>query len=105
DALPILSTSINIYFFARKSKINKHGEAPIYARITIDNERFELGTKRFVKIENWLADAGKVKGSTEAAKSINSFLNALKAKAFDHQRHFIHTWKRVSTVYIKNRCN
>lgn len=92
-----MSTSINIYFFARKSKVNKHGEAPIYARITIDNERFELGTKRFVKTENWLADAGKVNGSTEAAKSINSFLNALKAKAFDHQRQILQTGKHKNS--------
>lgn len=98
-----MSTSINIYFFARKSKVNKHNEAPIYARITIDNERFELGTKRFVRIENWLADAGKVKGSTEAAKSINSFLNALKAKAFDHQRQILQTGKRLTMEEFKNR--
>lgn len=98
-----MSTSINIYFFARKSKLNKHGEAPIYARITIDNERFELGTKQFVKFENWLADAGKVKGFTESAKSINSFLNALKAKAFEHQRQILQAGKPLTMEEFKNR--
>lgn len=98
-----MSTSINIYFFARQSKVNKHGEAPIYARITIDNERFELGTKRFVKIENWSADVGKVKGSTEAAKSINSFLNSLQAKAFDHQRQILQAGKRLTMEEFKNQ--
>jgi len=97
------STSINIYFFARQSKVNKHGEAPIYARITIDNQRFELGTKRFVKIENWSADVGKVKGSTEAAKSINSFLNSLQAKAFDHQRQILQAGKRLTMEEFKNQ--
>ncbi|HRE68570.1 MAG TPA: site-specific integrase [Cyclobacteriaceae bacterium] len=98
-----MSTSINIYFFARQSKVNKHGEAPIYARITIDNQRFELGTKRFVKIENWSADVGKVKGSTEAAKSINSFLNSLQAKAFDHQRQILQAGKRLTMEEFKNQ--
>lgn len=98
-----MSTSINIYFFARQSKVNKHGEAPIYARITINNERFELGTKRFVKIENWSGDVGKVKGSTEAAKSINSFLNSLQAKAFDHQRQILQAGKRLTMDEFKNQ--
>lgn len=98
-----MSTSINIYFFARQSKVNKHGEAPIYARITIGNERFELGTKRFVKIENWSGDVGKVKGSTEAAKSINSFLNSLQAKAFDHQRQILQAGKRLTMEEFKNQ--
>jgi hypothetical protein len=50
-------------------------------RITINGERFDLGTKRFVRRENWLTDAASVKGSAELARSINSFLNSLRTKS------------------------
>jgi integrase len=98
-----MSVSISILFFARKSKSNSRGEAPIYMRITIAGDRYDLGTKRFIKMENWLSQAGKAKGNSEASRSINSFLDALRAKAYDHQKQIILEGKELTMEEFKYR--
>lgn len=98
-----MNVTISVLFFARKSKSNSRGEAPIYMRITINGERYDLGTKRFVTIENWLPEAGRVRGNSEAAKSINSFLDTLRAKAFDHQKQILLIGKQLTMDEFKAR--
>jgi hypothetical protein len=52
---------------------NNQGECPIYMRITIAGERYEVGTKRFVLEESWSKDTGGVKGVGSKAKSKFAF--------------------------------
>lgn len=98
-----MNATISVLFFARKSKSNSQGEVPIYMRITINGERYDLGTKRFVTLENWLPEAGRVKGSSETAKSINSFLDSLRAKAYDHQKQILLQGKQLTMEEFKTR--
>lgn len=98
-----MSATISIIFFARKSKANSRGEAPIYMRITIQGERFDLGTKRFIAMENWLPEAGRAKGNSEGVRTINSFLEALRAKAFDHQRQILVEGNELTMAEFKSR--
>lgn len=37
---------LRVLSFIKKTKLLKNGEAPIFIRITIDNERSELGLKK-----------------------------------------------------------
>ena len=39
-------STMSVLFFIRRNRGNDDVEAPIYMRITIEGERFELGTKR-----------------------------------------------------------
>lgn len=98
-----MNTTISVLFFARKSKLNHRGEAPIYMRVTLDGHRYDLGTKRFIRMENWSIKAGKAKGNSEAARSINSFLDTLRAKAFDHQRQILIEGQPLTLQEFKNR--
>lgn len=98
-----MNATMSVLFFARKSKSNGRGETPIYMRITINGERYDLGTKRFVKMENWLPEAGRVKGSSEAAKSTNSFLDSLRAKAFEHQKQILLVGRQLTMEEFKTR--
>ena len=43
---------MSVLFYARKSMANSEGENPIYMRVTIAGERFEIGTKRYVLTNN-----------------------------------------------------
>lgn len=36
---------MSVLFFIRRNRTNDDVEAPIYMRVTIEGERFELGTK------------------------------------------------------------
>jgi hypothetical protein len=98
-----MTAPISILFFPRKSKPNSQGEVPIYMHVTINGERFDLGTKRFTVPGNWSIAAGKAKGNSEAARSINSFLDTLRAKAFDHQKQILIEGKELTMVEFKNR--
>ena len=98
-----MSTSISVLFYARKSKPNSRGEAPIYMRITVNGERLEFGTKRFVLPELWSADTGRMKGTNSQAKSMNNFLETLLSKAYSHQRQILLEGKEITMKEFKSR--
>ena len=79
-------STTSVLFFIRRNRGNDDVEAPIYMRVTIAGERYELGTKRLVLPENWSADSGRVMGNSSAARSVNTFLDSLLSKAYSHQR-------------------
>ena len=45
---------MSIILYARKSKVTKGNLLPIYLRITINRERFDTSTNRFVSEEKYL---------------------------------------------------
>ena len=98
-----MSTTMSVLFYARKSMANNQGECPIYMRITIAGERYEVGTRRFILEENWSKDTGRVKGAGSNAKSINTYLDSLLSKAYSHQRQILNEGKELSMTEFKNR--
>src|SRR5688500_1799395 len=96
-------TTMSVLFFIRRNRGNDDVEAPIYMRVTIAGERFELGTKRLVLPTNWSADSGRMIGNTSAAKSLNSFLDSLLSKAYSHQRQILNEGKEFTMTEFKNR--
>src|SRR3954453_11291380 len=81
----MMETKLSILFYSKTSKITKDGLVPIYLRVTIDGERFEQSTQRYIALSKWSVDAGKAKGNTEEARAINYFLDALKQKVYNYQ--------------------
>ncbi|HPH46080.1 MAG TPA: site-specific integrase [Chryseolinea sp.] len=84
-----MSDMIKVLFYVRKSKTTTTGLSPIYLRVTVDGQRFETASSRFIEMSKWSQDAGKAIGSTKEAKELNEFLNVLRAKAFDIQKKLI----------------
>ena len=66
-----MQTTFSTTFILRTSK-TKDGVTPIYYRITVAGNRSEFSIKRSVSEKSW--DAGKVKGNSEDARSLNSYL-------------------------------
>jgi integrase len=98
-----MSTSMSVLFYARKSMANNQGEYPIYMRITIAGERFEIGTKRFILPENWSAETGRMKGASSNARSVNTFLESLLSKAYTHQRQILNEGKEFTMTEFRSR--
>jgi integrase len=94
---------MSVLFYARKSMANNQGEYPIYMRITIAGERFEIGTKRFILPENWSAETGRVKGANSNARSVNTFLESLLSKAYTHQRQILNEGKEFIMTEFRSR--
>jgi site-specific recombinase XerD len=91
--------TFNTTFILRSSR-TRNGLTPIYCRITVDGERAEFSIKKSVSEKNWIA--GKVKGSNDDAKSINSYLKQVEAKVFEHYRDVLADNKLVTAEGLKN---
>ena len=98
-----MKTKVSILFYAKKAKAATNGLVPIYTRITINGKRIELSTNRFVEISKWSIEAGKMKGCSEEARSINSHLDLLKIQIIDAQMELIHKKIPVTAETIKSK--
>lgn len=96
-------STMSVLFFIRRNRGNDDVEAPIYMRVTIAGERYELGTKRLVLPANWSADSGGAMGNTSAARSVNTYLDSLLSKAYGHQREIINEGKTLSIGEFKSK--
>lgn len=98
-----MKTKVSILFYAKKAKASVNGLVPIYTRITINGKRIELSTNRFVETSKWSVEAGKMKGSSEEARSINSHLTLLKTQIIDAQMELIHKKLPVTIESLKSK--
>ena len=85
-----MKTKITLHFYVKSTKANAAGLLPIYVRLTVDGKRLELSTKKFVEQSKWSSELSKMKGTTEEARSINSYLDMMKSKVFDAQMQMMH---------------
>jgi site-specific recombinase XerD len=98
-----MKTKVSILFYAKKAKAAANGLVPIYTRITINGKRIELSTNRFIEISKWSTEAGKIKGSSEEARSINNHLDLLKSQIRDAEMELIHKKIALTTETIKSK--
>ena len=85
-----MKTKITLHFYAKSTKANAAGLLPIYVRLTVDGKRLEFSTKKFVETSKWSSELSKMKGTTEEARSINSYLDLMKTKVFNAQMELMH---------------
>ena len=98
-----MSATISILFYAKKIKSTKDGLVPVYMRITIGGERFEISTKRYVPLEHWSAEANRMKGNSEEAKSVNKLIESLRTKAYDEQKQILLEGKDLNVETFRNK--
>lgn len=98
-----MKAKVSILFYAKRAKTNVNGLVPIYSRITVSGKRIELTTGRFVELSKWSADAGKMKGTTDEARSINNQLDILKMKIIEAQMELVHKNIPVTAETLKSK--
>ena len=96
-----MSHTISVLFYARKSRATTQGLIPIYIRVTLGGERYEVTTKLYIREEQWSVEAGKMKGNSEEAKRTNSLLDAIRVRAFDYQREILNEGKPLTMGAFK----
>ncbi|MBN8565687.1 MAG: site-specific integrase, partial [Flavobacteriales bacterium] len=75
-----MKAKINVLFYLRKSKVNAVGRMPIFQRITVNGQRFDISTGHYVEEQKWSSEISRMKGNSEEAHTINSQLELFKAK-------------------------
>lgn len=78
-----------------------NGTAPIYARITVNGKRAEISIKQSVMPDHWNAKSESVKGSTEEARLLNSFINMIRGNIEKHYMNMVAKEEFVTADAIK----
>ncbi|WP_238929390.1 site-specific integrase [Flavobacterium pokkalii] len=94
---------MSILFYVKSSKVSKNGLLPIYQRITINGTRIELSTSKFVEKSKWNTAAGKIKGNSEEARLLNSYLDILKNKAYEIEKWMVNNNQEINAQTFKNK--
>jgi integrase-like protein/Arm domain-containing DNA-binding protein len=98
-----MEAHINSFFHVRKDKKTKQGLFPIYLRVSVDGERYEYSTQRYIALEKWSQELGKAKGRDENTKSINEYLDVLMDKVFVYQKQLTLEEKEITIRAFKNK--
>jgi site-specific recombinase XerD len=94
---------MSILFYLKSAKASKKGLYPIYQRITINGIRIELSTSKFVDKSKWNKEAGRIKGNSEEARLINSYLDILKNKAYETEKWMVNNDEEINAQTFKNK--
>ncbi|MBC30763.1 MAG: transposase [Muricauda sp.] len=78
-----VSTTFSIHFWLKKKAQKINGEVPIYIRITVDGVRADISLKRSTLEKNWCPKSARIRPRRTNAKSINAYLDGVKAKILD----------------------
>jgi site-specific recombinase XerD len=98
-----MKAKITLHIYAKTTKANAAGQLPIYIRLTVDGQRFEFSSKKFIEKSKWSPELSKMKGSSEEARRINNYLDLMKSKVFDIQMELIHKNEELSLENFKSR--
>nr|WP_315207441.1 site-specific integrase [uncultured Flavobacterium sp.] len=97
-----MKTKITLHFYAKSTKMNVNGNLPIYVRLTINGERTEFSSKKFIDKAKWSPELAKMKGNTEEARSINSYLDMMRSKVLSAEMDLIHKDEDVSLQNVQS---
>ncbi|MDY0090857.1 MAG: site-specific integrase [Flavobacteriaceae bacterium] len=98
-----MKAKITLHIYAKTTKANTAGQLPIYIRLTVNGQRFEYSTKKFIDKSKWSPELSKMKGSSEEAKTLNNYLDLIRSKVFDIQMELIHKNEELSLENFKSR--
>lgn len=97
-----MKARITVLFYLRKSMANAQAQMPIYQRITINGQRFDLSTGIYIEEVKWSCEASKMKGNTEEARSTNGRLDMLKAIVYETEKKLFMNEVEITFENFKN---
>ncbi|MRY08805.1 site-specific integrase, partial [Parabacteroides distasonis] len=71
-----MRSTFKLLYFVKRNAVKKNGNAPIIARITIDQVVAQFNTKLEINPTHWSVELGKASGRTAEAVHINSMLES-----------------------------
>ena len=96
-----VKNTFSILFWINKSKV-KNGEAPIWARLTVDGARVEISIKRSINPENWNSEKGQAKGTKEEMRTLNNYIDQVRLQLLNCQQQLMADKRLVTAEAIKN---
>lgn len=75
------TNTFSVLFWANQKKA-KQNETLIYARVTVNQQRVSISTKRKISLDLWNSKMQKAKGNSIEARQVNQYLSQIKAQLF-----------------------
>jgi len=76
-----MSQNYSLHFFLKKPKYYKGGAKAVYMRITVNNSiAKEASVGRMCEPKDWISSFNRAKGTSEPARTLNSYLDAIDRK-------------------------
>ena len=78
--------TFSLLFYIRRTKLNRHGEAPVMMRITVNGVRADASLKKTILADLWNSDKGKATEKKREGKELNLYLDAVYMRILKIQR-------------------
>jgi hypothetical protein len=75
-----MKSNASILFFIKRTKLLKNGDAPIFVRITINQERTEIGLKKSIHPSYWIESSQRVADKAPCSNEINNLINQYETR-------------------------
>jgi site-specific recombinase XerD len=98
-----MKSKICILFYTRTANQSKNGLVPIYLRLTVNGKRIEISTNKFIEESKWNKAAAKLKGYSEEARTINSYLDILKNKVYETEKNMVNNDEVINANTFRNK--
>jgi site-specific recombinase XerD len=99
-----MSQNYSLHFFLKKPKYYKGGAKAIYMRITVNNSiTKEASVGRMCEPNDWISSVNRAKGTSESARTLNSYLDAIDRQIEQIHTNFKKVWFEISAETIMNK--
>ncbi|MBS1778722.1 MAG: site-specific integrase [Bacteroidetes bacterium] len=98
----MLEQTLGILFYQKKPKHYTTGNVPLYMRITVNGQRIEIATKQSCNPARWNSQSQREKGTNEATRSLNTYLDTLERQVHEARRKLIEAQKSITAESLKN---
>lgn len=75
-----MKSAATILFFIKRTKLLKNGDAPIFVRVTINQERAEFGLKKSINPSYWNESSQRVTEKAPSSYEINNLINQYETR-------------------------
>jgi len=93
--------TFGVQFIIRTNKA-RHGEVPIYARISVDSKRIEISLKYWINPDNWNQEKGLARGKNEEIRALNTFLEQARSRLTECYQELLLKKKHITAEAVKN---
>ena len=97
-----MRSTFKVLFCLKKNNLNKDGEVPVMARITIDGAIAQFSCKISIRPDLWDTKYNKAIGRSEKARQINLLLDEIKAGIDEHYKKILERDLYVTAEKVKN---
>ena len=98
-----MKATFKVTFLIQRTKLKANGKAPIVTRIIVNGEMAHFSTQQEIEPDRWDSRGNRTLGQTNDEKTINAFLDEIKASLSRHYYDLQASGESISALKLKNK--